>query len=91
MIFLLSARCWQITLQTWQAEYLVIALYVVFALFPRPQNSPETKPVEAINETNYERISERLLLRNFYEKSEWVTTCNNFPDVILTNPSIFAH
>ncbi len=49
--FLLSAKFWSVTLQTWQAEYLVIAFYVVLSVFLRQQNSPESKPVESSNET----------------------------------------
>jgi hypothetical protein len=46
-----SAKFWATTLQTWQAEYLAIALYVVLTIFLRQQNTPESKPVEASNET----------------------------------------
>ncbi|MGB8472475.1 MAG: DUF6766 family protein [Candidatus Acidiferrum sp.] len=49
--FLLSAKFWSTTLQTWQAEYLVIAIYVVLTIFLRQQDSPESKPVESHNET----------------------------------------
>jgi len=48
--FILSAQFWTTTLQTWQAEYLAIALYVVFTIFLRQQDSPESKPVESSNE-----------------------------------------
>jgi len=54
MVFLFSARFWSITLQTWQAEYLVIALYVVLTIFLRQEDSPESKPVEASDETTGE-------------------------------------
>jgi protein-S-isoprenylcysteine O-methyltransferase Ste14 len=49
--FLLSAKFWSTTLQTWQAEYLVIALYVVLTIFLRQQDSPESKRVESSNQT----------------------------------------
>jgi hypothetical protein len=49
--FLFSAKFWSTTLQTWQAEYLVIAIYVVLSVFLRQQGSPESKPVESSNET----------------------------------------
>jgi hypothetical protein len=49
--FLQSARFWTTTLQTWQAEYLVIAIYVVFSIFLRQQDSPESKKIESKNET----------------------------------------
>jgi hypothetical protein len=45
--FLLSAKFWSSTLQTCQAEYLAIALFVVFSVFLRQQNSAESKPVES--------------------------------------------
>jgi hypothetical protein len=50
MAFLLSAKFWWITLQTWEAEYLVITLYVVLTVFLRQEGSPESKPVESSNE-----------------------------------------
>jgi len=50
-VFLLSAKFWSITLQTWQAEYLVIALYVVLTIYLRQEDSPESKPVETSDET----------------------------------------
>ena len=49
--FLLSAKFWSTTLQTWQAEYLVIAIYLVFSIFLRQQGSAESKPVGARNTT----------------------------------------
>ena len=52
--FLVSAKFWSVTLQTWQAEYLVIALYVALSVFLRQQGSPESKPVESSNETTGE-------------------------------------
>ena len=52
--FLHSAKFWSTTLQTWQAEYLVIAIYVVLTVFLRQQGSPESKPVESHNETTGE-------------------------------------
>jgi len=54
MAFLLSAKFWSITLQTWQAEYLVIALYVVLTIFLRQEDSPESKPVTASDKTTGE-------------------------------------
>lgn len=54
MAFLISARFWSITLDTWQAEYLVIALYVVLTIFLRQEDSPESKQVTASNETTGE-------------------------------------
>jgi len=51
MAFLFSARFWSVTLETWQAEYLVIALYVVLTIFLRQEDSPESKPVTESNKT----------------------------------------
>ncbi|MEO6798982.1 MAG: DUF6766 family protein [Rhodanobacter sp.] len=45
--FLLSAKFWSSTLETWQAEYLTIALFIVFSVFLHEQDSAESKPVEA--------------------------------------------
>ena len=49
--FVLSAKFWSSTLQTWQAEYLAIALFVVLSPFLRQQGSAESKPTESKNET----------------------------------------
>ena len=49
--FVLSAKFWSSTLQTWQAEYLAIALFVVLSPFLRQQGSAESKPIESKNET----------------------------------------
>jgi hypothetical protein len=53
-VFLLSAQFWSSTLQTWQAEYLVIGIYVVLTIFLRQEDSPESKPIEARNKTTGE-------------------------------------
>ncbi len=45
--FLVSAKFWSTTLATWQAEYLVIALYIVLSIFLREEGSAESKPVQA--------------------------------------------
>lgn len=49
--FLLSAQFWSSNLQTWQAEYLTIALFVVFSVFLRQQDSAESKPLESSDES----------------------------------------
>ncbi|MGH6989334.1 MAG: DUF6766 family protein [Stellaceae bacterium] len=49
--FLFSAKFWSTTLQTWQAEYLAIVIYVILSVFLRQEDSPESKPVESRNET----------------------------------------
>ncbi len=45
--FFISPKFWFSTLQTWEAEYAVIALYVLLSIGLRQQGSPESKPVEA--------------------------------------------
>jgi hypothetical protein len=52
--FMLTAKFWSATLQTWQAEYLTITLFVVLSAFLRQQGSAESKPVESKNETTGE-------------------------------------
>jgi len=49
--FLLTSKFWTTTLETWQAEYLVIAMYVAFSIFLRQEGSPESKKTESKNET----------------------------------------
>jgi hypothetical protein len=52
--FVLSAKFSSMTLQTWQADYLVIVIYVVLTIFLLQQDSPESKPVESRNKTTGE-------------------------------------
>jgi hypothetical protein len=52
--FVLSAKFSSTTLQTWQAEHLVIVIYVVLTIFLRQQDPPESKPVESRNKTTGE-------------------------------------
>ena len=47
--FSVSAEFWFSTFQTWQAEYMAIALYVLLSIFLRQEGSPESKPVNAPN------------------------------------------
>lgn len=49
--FLLSATFWSSTLQTWQAEYLAILLFVVLSVFLRQEGSAESKPTTSRNQT----------------------------------------
>ncbi|HVT28518.1 MAG TPA: DUF6766 family protein, partial [Lacipirellulaceae bacterium] len=49
--FLLSAKFWSSTLQTWQAEYLSIALFVVLSIYLRQQGSAESKPIASRSQT----------------------------------------
>ena len=52
--FILSAKFWSSTLQTWQAEYLAIALFVVLSPFLRQEGSAESKPTGSSDETTGE-------------------------------------
>lgn len=45
--YLFSADLWSTTLQTWQAEYLTITVYLVLSIFLRDQRSAESKPVDS--------------------------------------------
>jgi hypothetical protein len=45
--YLVSAKFWSSTLETWEAEYGVIALYIVLSIFLRQEGSAESKPPEA--------------------------------------------
>ncbi|MGH8234958.1 MAG: DUF6766 family protein [Rhodanobacteraceae bacterium] len=45
--FLVSAKFWSSTLETWQAEYLTIAVFIVLSVFLRQQGSPESKPTKS--------------------------------------------
>jgi hypothetical protein len=47
MQFAGSAKFWFLTLQTWEAEFMAVALYVVLSVYLRQEGSPESKPVEA--------------------------------------------
>ena len=44
-----SSKFWFATLQTWEAEYMAIALYIFLSIFLRQEGSPESKPVNAPN------------------------------------------
>ncbi|HEU5352587.1 MAG TPA: DUF6766 family protein [Terracidiphilus sp.] len=45
----LSSGFWFSNMQTWEAEFAAIAIYVVFSIYLRQQGSPESKPVESSN------------------------------------------
>ncbi len=47
--YLTTSRFWSANFQTWQAEYLVIAVYLVFSILLRQQDSAESKPPGADN------------------------------------------
>lgn len=44
-----SAQFWFLTLQTWEAEFFAIAVFVVLTIFLRQERSPESKSPEASN------------------------------------------
>lgn len=48
--YLTSAKFWSTNLQTWQAEYVAIAIFVIFSIYLRQEDSAESKPVEASDE-----------------------------------------
>jgi hypothetical protein len=52
--FLGSAKFWSSIMQTWQAEYLAIAVFVVLSIFLRQQGSAESKPVGSSDKTTGE-------------------------------------
>ena len=45
--FSVSSTFWFTTLQTWEAEYMAIALYIFLSIFLRQEGSPESKRVDA--------------------------------------------
>jgi Domain of unknown function (DUF6766) len=52
--YLISAQFWTATLQTWQAEYLVIALYIALSVFLREDRSAESKSIQSRDDTTGE-------------------------------------
>ena len=44
-----SSGFWFSNMQTWEAEFAAIAIYVVLSVYLRQQGSPESKPVESSN------------------------------------------
>jgi len=47
--FFVSSKFWFETFQTWEAEYMAIALYIFLTIFLRQEGSPESKPVGSSN------------------------------------------
>jgi hypothetical protein len=45
--FFVSSKFWFLTVQTWQAEFFAILVFVILTIFLRQQNSAESKPPEA--------------------------------------------
>ena len=52
--YIVSAKFWSATLQTWQAEYLVIGLYIVLSIYLRQEDSAESKPPESSDDATGE-------------------------------------
>jgi hypothetical protein len=52
--YLGTADFWFRTLQTWQAEFVAIAIYVVLSIYLRQEGSPESKPVGASDDESGE-------------------------------------
>jgi Ca2+/Na+ antiporter len=48
--FFFSAKFWFATLQTWQAEFFVVAMFLVLSVYLRQEKSAESKPVGATDE-----------------------------------------
>ena len=45
--FIVSAKFWFTTLQTWEAEFFAIGFYMVLSIFLRQEGSPESKPLNS--------------------------------------------
>jgi hypothetical protein len=52
--YLQTADFWFRTLQTWQAEFVAIAIYVVLSIYLRQAGSPESKPVASSDDESGE-------------------------------------
>lgn len=48
--FFFSGTFWFKTLQTWEAEFFAIGIYIVLSIFLRQKGSAESKPVESSDE-----------------------------------------
>jgi hypothetical protein len=48
--FLGTGTFWFTTMQTWQAEFISIGIFLVLSIFLRQEGSAESKPVESSNE-----------------------------------------
>jgi len=49
--FATSGKFWFLTLQTWEAEFFAILVFVVLTIFLRQERSPESKSPEASNKS----------------------------------------
>ncbi len=45
--FFLSAKFWFATMQTWQAEFFAMALYLILSVWLRQSGSSESKPTDS--------------------------------------------
>lgn len=45
-----SATFWFRTVQTWEAEFAVIGVFIILSIFLREEGSAESKPVESTDE-----------------------------------------
>jgi hypothetical protein len=52
--FAVSSTFWFETTQTWEAEFMAIALYIFLSIYLRQEGSPESKPVDASDHTTGE-------------------------------------
>lgn len=46
----LSSAFWFSNMQTWEAEFAALAIYIILSIFLRQQGSPESKPVDSSND-----------------------------------------
>lgn len=47
--YFFSSACWFKILQTWEAEFIVMAFFIISSIFLRQQRSPESKPLGSSN------------------------------------------
>ena len=45
--YIVSSSFWSSVFECWEAKFFAIGLYIVFSIFLRQENSPESKPVNA--------------------------------------------
>ena len=56
--FFSSSKFWFSTLQTWQAEYFAIGIYMILSIYLRQEGSPESKPVDSSDEATGDSAAE---------------------------------
>lgn len=49
-----SSAFWFSNMQTWEAEFAALAIYILLSIFLRQQGSPESKPVDSSNQATGE-------------------------------------